>query len=74
MKACVLTGGQGEYTNLKVKDVPDFTKIGEEELHTKEGEVVSPLSLRWFVAKIAIDQKQDELIKAIEENKMLRKR
>ena len=48
-------------------------KIGEEELHTKEGEVVSPLSLRWFVAKIAIDKKQDELIQVIEENKMLRK-
>ena len=51
----------------------DGYKIGEEELHTKDGEVVSPLSLRWFVAKIAIDQKQDELIKAIEENRMLRK-
>ena len=32
MKACVLVGGKGDYTNLQIKDVPDINKIGDEDI------------------------------------------
>ena len=32
MKACVLTGGPGEYTKLNVQDVPDPSNVGDTEV------------------------------------------